>query len=172
MAPRDGALIAGITRFVETPADIKEACDDYVKMGANQIKLSMSGEEYVPTLISPSCVTNSDMYLLPPRITETLRAEDSTFPDDLVAAGVEAAHANGMRVCSHARADDSIVQCLQYGVDVIYHASFISESSMAMLEVQKDRVYVAPAINWLVGTLYDAEAFGCKGIALGQDSAR
>lgn len=93
-------------------------------------------------------------------ITETLRAEDTTFPDALVAAGVEAAHARNMRVCSHARSDESIVQCLQYGVDIIYHASFASDTTMAALEVQKDRVFVAPAINWLYGTLYDAAAFG------------
>lgn len=96
------------------------------------------------------------------RITETLRAEDTTFPDELVAAGCEAAHNHGMRICSHARSDESIIQCLQYGVDVIYHASFISDGTMKLLENQKDRVYVVPAINWLVGTLYDAEAFGCE----------
>jgi hypothetical protein len=31
-----------------------------------------------------------------------------------------------------------------------------------MLERQKDRAFVVPAINWLYGTLYDAEAFGCE----------
>lgn len=43
---------------------------------------------------------------------------------------------------------------------MIYHASFISESTMHALAVQKDRVYVAPALAWLYGTLEDAEAFG------------
>lgn len=31
---------------------------------------------------------------------------------------------------------------------------------MDALEAQKDRVFVAPAINWLYATLYDATAFG------------
>jgi imidazolonepropionase-like amidohydrolase len=75
---------------------------------------------------------------------------------------LQAAHLRGMRVCSHARSDEAIMQCLQYGVDIIYHASFISDATMDALEVQKDRVFVAPAINWLVGTLEDAAAFGCK----------
>jgi imidazolonepropionase-like amidohydrolase len=74
----------------------------------------------------------------------------------------QAAHNAGIRVCSHARSDESIIQCLQYGVDIIYHASFISDSTMSALAVQKDRAFVVPALNWLVGTLYDAEAFGCK----------
>ncbi|KAM0747623.1 hypothetical protein T439DRAFT_92982 [Meredithblackwellia eburnea MCA 4105] len=138
MAPRDGALVPGITRFVETEAEIIAAINEFADMGADNIKLSMSGEE----------------------ITEVLRAEDTTFPDELVAAGVEAAHARGMRVCSHARSDESIMQCLQYGVDMIYHASFISEATMHALEVQKDRVWVAPALAWLYGTLEDAEKFG------------
>ena len=106
--------------------------------GINQVKLSMSGEE----------------------ITENIRAEDTTFPDSFVAAAVEAAHSRGMRVCSHARSDEAIMQCLQFGVDMIYHASFISEGTMHALEAQKERVWVAPALAWLYGTLEDAEAFG------------
>jgi imidazolonepropionase-like amidohydrolase len=100
MAPENGALIKGITRFIETTDDARAAVKEYSAQGIDQIKLSMSGEE----------------------ITESLRAEDVTIPDDVVAAAVEAAHEHGMRVCSHARSDESIVQCLQYGVDIIYHA--------------------------------------------------
>ncbi|KAI9463868.1 hypothetical protein HD554DRAFT_2175396 [Boletus coccyginus] len=138
MAPRSGALIAGITRFVEDTGEIKEAVSEMANQGVDVVKFSMSGEE----------------------ITEKLRAEDTTFPDELVAAGVEAAHASGIRVCSHARSDESIMQCLQYGVDIIYHGSFISEATMTALEAQKDRVFVAPALNWLYSTLNDAASFG------------
>ncbi|KAJ7757272.1 hypothetical protein DFH07DRAFT_819742 [Mycena maculata] len=138
MAPADGALIKGITRFVETKEDIERAANELADMGIDQCKFSMSGEE----------------------ILEHLRAEDTTFSDELVAAGVEAAHARGMRVCSHARSDEAIMQSLQYGVDVIYHASFISDATMDALEAQKDRVFVAPALNFPYSTLHDAEAFG------------
>jgi len=138
MAPTSGALIPGITKFVETPDDIKRAVDELADFGVDQCKFSMSGDE----------------------ITEVLRSEDTTFPDELVAAGVEAAHARGLRVCSHARSDESILQCLQYGVDIIYHASFISDSTMDALEAQKDRVFVAPALNFPLSTLSDAADFG------------
>jgi len=139
MAPPDGALIDGITRFVKDADDVAAAVKQMVEEdGINNIKLSMSGEE----------------------MTETLRAEDTTFPDDMVAAAVEAAHEHGIRVCSHARSDESILQCLQYGIDIIYHGSFISDSTMFALEAQKSRVFVAPALNWLYGTLHDAAAFG------------
>lgn len=100
MAPNDGALIPGITQFIETPEEAEDVVAEFAAQGIDQIKLSMSGEE----------------------ITEHLRAEDATIPDNIVAAAVEAAHKHGMRVCSHARSDESIVQCLQYGVDIIYHA--------------------------------------------------
>ena len=158
MAPRDGSLIPGITAFIESPGHAKEVVDAMADEGIDQVKLSMSGES----------------------ITEEqgLLGEDSTIPDDIVAAAVEAAHARGMRVCGHARSDQSIRQCLQYGVDIIYHAcgslslfpdsvcadvlAFISDETMDALEVQKDRVFVAPALNWIVGTLFDAESFGCK----------
>lgn len=33
---------------------------------------------------------------------------------------------------------------------------------MTALEAQKDRVFVAPALNWLYSTLNDAASFGCK----------
>lgn len=139
IAPRDGALIAGITAYADGPEETAEVVKAHIeKTGVDTIKLSMSGEE----------------------ITEHLRAEDTTFDDASVAAAVEAAHALGARVCSHARSDESVLQCLQYGVDVIYHASFISDSTMDALEAQKERVFVAPAINWLYGTLYEAGAFG------------
>jgi hypothetical protein len=45
MAPLSGALIPGITRFVEDEKEIEAAVAEYAEMGATQIKLSMSGEE-------------------------------------------------------------------------------------------------------------------------------
>ncbi|KAF8553044.1 dipeptidase [Imleria badia] len=140
MAPRGGALCEGITTYVETPEEITKTINTFADEGVDSIKLSMSGDE----------------------ILENLRAEDTTFSDELVAAGVEAAHAKGIRVCSHARSDKAVRQSLQYGVDILYHGSFISDESMDALEAQKDRVYVTPAMNilyssWLVA---EKEQFG------------
>lgn len=67
MAPREGALVAGITRYVDSEEEIVAAINEFAELGVNQVKFSMSGEE----------------------ITEHIRAEDTTFPDELVAAGVE-----------------------------------------------------------------------------------
>lgn len=45
-------------------------------------------------------------------------------------------------------------------VDIVYHASFTDAEGQDMLEAAKEWVFVAPGINWLVATLYEAEAFG------------
>ncbi|KAG9312514.1 hypothetical protein JVU11DRAFT_6908 [Chiua virens] len=142
MAPRGGDLCEGVTTYVQTPGDITKAINTFADAGVDSIKLFMSGDE----------------------ILENLRAEDTTFSDELVIAAVEAAHAKGIRVCSHARSDRAVRQCLQYGIDILYHCSFISDESMDALEAQKDRVYVAPTINILYSSLLVAEKaqFGFK----------
>jgi imidazolonepropionase-like amidohydrolase len=49
---------------------------------------------------------------------------------------------------------------VKYGIEAIYHASYIDDRGMDMLEDAKTKHIVAPAINWLICTLNDAEAFG------------
>lgn len=105
-------------------------------------------------------------------------ANDCFFTEEETAACVDEAHSRGVRLCAHARARDSIKQCVKNGVDIIYHASWIdkegmfllfqirvklgadSNAGMDMLEEAKTKHIVAPALNWLVATLYEAEAFG------------
>ncbi|GAB1195505.1 hypothetical protein APSETT444_004764 [Aspergillus pseudonomiae] len=138
IAKREGELAAGITAFADGPLEMREVIRHHAKIGVDQIKLSMSGEA----------------------ITETVSAEECFFTDEETAACVDEAHRNGIRVCSHARARDSVIQCARHGVDVIYHASYTDEEGMQMLEKVKDRVVVAPALNWLYATVYEAEPFG------------
>lgn len=119
--------------------EMRETVRHHIKeIGADNIKLSMSGEE----------------------ICETRSAQDCYYTDEETAACVEEAHKYGKRLCSHARARDSVTMCLKHGVDVIYHASYTDDEGMDMMEKMKDKVIVAPAMNWLVATLYEAEAFG------------
>lgn len=69
-----------------------------------------------------------------------------------MAAAVDEAHKHGKRVCTHARAKESVKLSIIHGVDVIFHASYIDDEGMDLLEKAKDRVVVAPAINWLYAT--------------------
>ncbi|KAL9097298.1 MAG: hypothetical protein Q9165_000725 [Trypethelium subeluteriae] len=138
MAVPDGELVAGITAFAKGPLEMRETIRHHINIGVDQIKLSMSGEE----------------------ITEVRSAQDCYFSDEETAACVDEAHRRGVRLCAHARARDSVKMCIKHGVDVIYHASWIDEEGMDMLEKNKDKHIVAPGINWLVATLYEAEPFG------------
>lgn len=110
----------------------------YVGLGVDTIKLSMSGEQ----------------------ITETRDAQDCYFSDAETAACVDEAHKHGIRLCAHARARDSVKMCIRHGVDIIYHASWIDDEGMDMLEKAKHKHIVAPGINWLISTVYEADAFG------------
>ncbi|KAK9847825.1 hypothetical protein MYU51_018211 [Penicillium brevicompactum] len=138
MARRGGELVGGITAYADGPEEMREVIREHVDIGVDQIKISMSGES----------------------ITEIRDAEDCYFTPEETSACVDEAHKNGKRVCSHARARDSVQQSVDYGVDVIYHASYIDEKGMDMLEKNKSKHIVAPAINWLIATLHDAAMFG------------
>lgn len=138
IAVTGGALVKGITKFADGPEGMRKAVRELIEIGVDQIKLSMTGEE----------------------ITGTQRAEDTYFSDEEVAAAVEEAHRRGKRVCAHARSAESVKMCVRHKVDIIYHASFTDAEGMDLLEANKDRLFVAPGINWLIATLYEAEAFG------------
>ena len=45
MARREGELVAGITAFADGPEEMREVINHHIKLGVDQIKLSMSGEE-------------------------------------------------------------------------------------------------------------------------------
>ncbi|MBC3192837.1 amidohydrolase family protein [Pseudonocardia sp. C8] len=138
IAVTGGALVKGITKFADGPEGMRKAVRELIEIGVDQIKLSMTGEE----------------------ITGTQRAEDTYFSDEETAAAVAEAHRRGKRVCAHARSAESVKMCVRNKVDIIYHASFTDAEGMDMLEANKDWVFVAPGINWLVATLYEAESFG------------
>ena len=137
IAVTGGAIIRSITKFADGPEGMRKAVRELVAVGVDQIKLSMTGEEI------------ADMH-----------ADDTYFSEEECAAAVAEAHRFHKRVCAHARSAESVKMCLRNGVDIIYHASYIDDEGMDMLEAKKDSVFVAPAINWLVATLYEASSFG------------
>ncbi|KAL3469167.1 hypothetical protein BJX99DRAFT_81428 [Aspergillus californicus] len=138
MARRDGDLVPGITAYADGPEEMREVIREHVGLGVDQVKLSMSGES----------------------ITEIRDAQDCYFSDEETKACVDEAHKLGIRLCAHARARDSVRQCVEHGIEVIFHGSYIDEQGMDMLEKKKSDHVVVPALNWLVATLYEAGAFG------------
>lgn len=138
IAVTGGELVDGITAFADGPEEMRKQVRQNVAYGADLVKLSMSGEE----------------------ITGNKHAEDNYFSDEEVLAATTEAHRRGLRVCTHARSAESVKMSLRNNVDIIYHASFIDDEGMDMLEAKKDEVFVAPGLNWLVATLHDAAEFG------------
>ncbi|KAL4884973.1 hypothetical protein BJY04DRAFT_205588 [Aspergillus karnatakaensis] len=138
MARRDGDLVPGITAYADGPEEMRQVIREHFELGADQVKLSMSGES----------------------ITEIRDATDCYFSDEETKACVDEAHKLGIRLCAHARARDSVRQCVEHGVEVIYHGSYIDETGMDLLEKKRSQHVVVPAINWLYATLYEASAFG------------
>lgn len=138
IAVTGGALVAGITAFADGPEEMRKQVRRNVEMGADLVKLSMSGEE----------------------ITGNQRAADNYFSDEETLAVTTEAHRRGLRVCTHARSGDSVKMSVRNGVDIVYHASFVDEEGLDMLEAKKDEIFVAPGLNWLIATLQDAESFG------------
>lgn len=128
----------GITAFASGPLEMREMIRHHIKLGVDNVKLSMSGEQ----------------------ITEVRDAQDCYYTDEETAACVDEAHRHGVRLCAHARARDSVKMCINHGVDIIYHASWIDEEGMDMLEKNKEKHIVAPGLNWLHATVYESGAFG------------
>ena len=94
------------------------------------------------------------------QITESRSAQDSYYSNAETAACVDEAHRLGLRLCSHVRTRDSIKQLIKHDMDVIYHTSYIDDEGIEMLEKNKHKHVVAPAINWPWATVYEAAPFG------------
>ena len=133
----DEGLNLGIV--VSGPEEVRRATRQMIKWGVDTIKINLSGEE----------ITG-------------MPAEDTQFSDEEVAVAAAEAHRRGRSVAAHARSMESIKQCIKYGIEVIYHASFTDEETLDMLEAVKDKHIVAPGLAWLINTARNASEWGIK----------
>jgi imidazolonepropionase-like amidohydrolase len=118
--------------------EMRKAVRLFLKYGVDSIKLNLSGDNFTPQ--SPS--------------------ETTWMLDEEVAAAMREVKIRGKRGIAHARSSESVKQALRHGIDLIYHASFVDNEALDMLEAAKDRVFVAPGIAILYAMLHEAEAFG------------
>ena len=138
IATTSGDLVPGITQYADGPEEIRKVVRRTIELGVDTIKLSMSGEE----------------------ITGKQRAQHNYFSAEEVIMAVTEAHRRNVRVAVHARAAESVKLAVKHGADIIYHASFADEEGLDLLESRKHEIFVAPGLNWLWNTLYEASAFG------------
>ncbi|MEO8805402.1 MAG: amidohydrolase family protein [Burkholderiaceae bacterium] len=118
--------------------EMRKAVRMFLKYGVDSIKINLSGDNFTPQ--SP--------------------ADTTWMTDEEVAAAMQEVRMRGKRGIAHARSSDSVKQALRHGIDLIYHASFVDNEALDMLEAAKDRVFVAPGIAILYAMLHEAEAFG------------
>lgn len=127
--------------FVEVingPMEMRACVRRFLKEGVDNIKLNLSGENIT-----------------------TMAAERTPMADDEVHEAVsEARRKPGTRVLAHARSDESVRQCLRHGIDVIYHASYATDETIADLAKVKDKHIVGPGVAWLYQTCYNAADWG------------
>jgi imidazolonepropionase-like amidohydrolase len=131
-------LLPGASYVADGADEFRKTVRQVIALGVDNVKLITDGEE----------------------ITGTLHAEDAAMSEEEIAVTVHEAHERHVTVSAHARSAESVKRCLRAGVDNIYHASFTDADGMDMLEASKDRVFVAPGINWLITTLNDAAPWG------------
>jgi len=118
--------------------EMRKAVRLFLKYGVDSIKLNLSGDNFTPQ--SPS--------------------ETAWMLDEEVAAAMREVKIRGKRGVAHARSSESVKQALRHGIDLIYHASFVDNEALDMLEAAKDHVFVAPGIAILYAMLYEAEPWG------------
>jgi imidazolonepropionase-like amidohydrolase len=119
------------------PEEIRKTARTFIKYGVDHLKINLSGE-YIAGI----------------------DAETSPFAEDEIAMLVSEAKRFGKRVAAHARSSESVKQCVNHGIEMIYHASFADEEALDMLEANKDKHFVAPGLAWLIRTTYNASEYG------------
>ncbi len=119
------------------PEEMRKAVRMFVKFGVDLIKLNLSGEEITP-----------------------VPAQTTPMSNEEVAMAMQEARPYGIRACAHARSADSVKQCLNHGVQIIYHASYADTECMDRLEAEKDRFFVGPGLAWLIQTSQGAADWG------------
>ena len=123
---------------VDGPEGMRNAVRMFLKYGVDQIKLNLSGDNLVP---------GAD-------------AKTNWMSDEEVAIAARETKVRGKRLACHARSTESVKQAMRHGIEVIYHASFIDDEGLDMMEAQKDKVFVAPGLSVIIRLLHEGEVVG------------
>lgn len=115
----------------------RQKARELIREGVDIIKLVISGDTFVPH--APSHAT--------------------VMSECEVAAAAEVVHAHGKRMSAHARSADAVKLCVKHGVKVIYHANFLDEEAIDLLEANKDRLFVSPNLGFTATAAYEGQAW-------------
>lgn len=126
------------TRPCDGPLEFRRAAREACREGVDVLKINPSGDTSTPAVPSGQTV----------------------MTDEEIAAVAEVARAHERRLAAHARSAASVKACVRHGVDVIYHATYADEGARDMLEANRDRLFVAPALSVTWTRLHEAGRFG------------
>ena len=111
--------------IADGPAEIVKWARLCCREGADSIKLNVSGDN----------------------LYRAAQAEMTVMSEAEIRAGVEVARDFHRKVNCHCRAAESVKRAVRCGVDVIYHCEHADTEALDLLEGQKHRVFVGPAIG-------------------------
>ena len=121
------------------PEEIRKFTRLMIREGVDSLKLMISGDFFVH---------------------DTATGDMTVMQEDEIVACTSLAKIHKRRVIAHARTAESVKQCLKHGIELIYHANFCDEEGLDLLEANKDRFFVCPAIGLTYTTLYEMADFG------------
>ena len=114
---------AGLGRVCDGVSEVRRACRDEIRKGANQIKLMVSGGVASPTD----------------------RIDSTQFSDEELIAAVEEADAANIPVMAHAYTARAINRALQCGVTSIEHGNLLDDSSIDLF--LEHNAYLVPTLS-------------------------
>lgn len=112
------------------PDEFRKVAREMCREGVDTLKINPSGDEFIPFA----------------------RAHQTVMNDAEVAAVAEVAKSRGKTLAAHCRSAESVKMCLRHGVDVLYHCTLSDAEALDMLEAQKNRIFVAPAMGIMYAT--------------------
>ncbi len=128
----------GIEIIADGADEIRKVVRTMIREGVDTIKINISGDNFCRKGFGREC----------------------SYTDEEVAAAAQEAHSRNAWLSCHARADGAVKLALKHGFRVIYHLDFIQGETYDLLEAQKDKIFLAPAIGIIYTTAYEAGNWG------------
>jgi imidazolonepropionase-like amidohydrolase len=128
----------GFGLVADGPMAMREAVRTCVREGVDNVKINISGDQFVPHA----------------------RGEQTPLCQDELDAFMEIARKYGKTTVAHARSSESVKMGVRAGIDCIYHCDYADSEALDMLEANKHRLFVGPAVGLLHNTLKEHEKFG------------
>jgi imidazolonepropionase-like amidohydrolase len=122
----------GLAIFADGVDEVRRAVRQNIREGCDVVKLYVTGEG----LLRPN---------QPP--------EETMYSFEEIAVAVDEAHKRNRQVAAHVRGDDGVRLCVEAGVDVLEHATYASDDTIALIAEHKDRMFVVPGLGYHWGIL-------------------